>query len=128
MQGNGGHGEKFGRRHEQAVVALLTEPTVAAAAIKVGVSEASLTRWMRRPEFQAAFRAARRQVVETAVAGLQGACGEAVATLRRNLNAQNESIQVRAAVAILDYSIKAVELIDLAERVEALEATQRRAA
>lgn len=128
MGGVGGHGEKLSRRRELAVAALLAEPTVALAASKAGVSEASLGRWLQRPEFQSAFRAARRQVVESAVAGLQAACGEAVETLKRNLRAESESAQIRAAALILEHAVKAVELVDLAERVERLESAQRRAA
>lgn len=118
----GGHGEKLSRRREQAVAALLSEPTVALAAGKAGISEATLARWLQRPEFQCAFRAARRQVVETAVAGLQSACREAVETLRRNLQAGSESVQVRSAQLILENATRGIELIDIAERLERLEA------
>jgi transposase len=101
VSSGGGHGEKISRRREQAVAALLAEQTIAEAAARIGVSEATLTRWMRRPDLQAAFRTARRQVVEAAIAQLQSATSEAVQTLCRNLKAQSESVQIRAAVAIL---------------------------
>jgi hypothetical protein len=121
MSGGGGHGEKLSRRHEATVAALLTEPTLAAAANRAGISEATLARWLKRPEFQAAFRAARRQVVEAAIGTLQTASSEAVATLRRNLGASAESVQIRAAAVILEHATKAIELMDLVERVERLE-------
>lgn len=116
-----GHGQKLTRKSEQALVALLAESTLPAAAARAGVSEATIARWLRNPQFRAAYRDARRQIVEAAIGTLQGATSEAVETLRRNLTHDNGNVQVRAAVAILDHATKAIELMDLAERVEALE-------
>ena len=47
---------------------------------------------------------------------------EAVSTLQRNLTRGTPSVEVRAATASLEQAVKAVELFDLAERVEHLEA------
>lgn len=116
-----GHGEKLTRTAEAAIAALLTEPTVEAAAAKAGIAAATLRRWLQRPEFLAAYRAARRRVVESAIARLQAAAEKAVAALERNLTGRRASNQIRAAVAILDRAVRGVELLDLAERVEALE-------
>jgi hypothetical protein len=116
-----GHGEKLTRKQEQAIAALLAEPTVAAAAKAAQVGAATLRRWLARPAFRAAYRAARRAVVEAAVGQLQRAAGEAVAALRRNLACGTPAAENGAAKAILEHSLKAVELLDLAERVEELE-------
>ena len=56
-----GHGENLGRKEEQAIVALLTRPTVTEAAKACAVSEVTLWRWRQRPEFSERYRAARRQ-------------------------------------------------------------------
>jgi hypothetical protein len=125
MAAGGGHGEKLSRRREQALAALLSEPTLAGAAAKAGVGERTLLRWLQRQDFKRAFREARRQIVEGSIATLQATTGEGVETLRRNLTNESASVQVRAAIAILDHAVKAVELVDLMERVEALEAEQR---
>ena len=116
-----GHGQKLTRKSELALAALLTEPTLPAAAARAGGSEATIARWLQRPEFRAAYRAARRQIVEAAIGTLQTATSEAVETLRRNLENESGSVQVRAAVAILDHATKAVELMEVVERVDALE-------
>jgi hypothetical protein len=71
--------------------------------------------------FQARYRAARRQVVEQAIAQLQQGTSEAVAALRRNLACGVPAAEIAAAKAVIDYSVKAIELTDLAERVEQLE-------
>jgi hypothetical protein len=116
-----GHGEKLTRKHEQAIAALLSTPSIPAAAKVAGIGEATLWRWLQLPDFAAAYRAARRQVVERAVSELQAATGEAVETLKRNLTCENPAVEIRAAQIIIEQAIKGVELVDLQERVERLE-------
>lgn len=47
-----GHGAKFGRKMEEAIIALLTTRTVEEAARVVGVSTKTLLCWMKEPEFE----------------------------------------------------------------------------
>jgi hypothetical protein len=123
-----GHGSKRAQREEAAIVGLLCEPTVDAAARKAGISETTLLRWMAEPEFKTRLRAARRAVVEAAIGRLQRASTEAVDALTRNLTCGVPAVEVGAARTVLDQSIKAVELVDLVERVEALEVASERSA
>jgi len=58
---------KLGRKQEALIASLLTEATHAAAAAQAGVSEATVQRWLHLPEFQTAYRQARRQLVECAI-------------------------------------------------------------
>ena len=60
--------------------------------------------------------------MEGAIGRLQQAATEAVTTLQRNLTCGTPAVEVRAATAILDQAIKAIELFDVVERVEQLEA------
>jgi hypothetical protein len=112
---------KIDRKAEALIAALLSEPTHAAAAVKAGVSEATAQRWLRKPEFQAAYRAARRAVVESAVGRLQQVTAEAVEVLRRNMTCGHAAVEVRAAVAVIEKAIEGVELIDLMARLDELE-------
>src|SRR5271163_1806791 len=98
-----GHGEKLTRKQEQAIAALLAEPTIDAAAEKAGVGLTTLKNWLKLPAFLAAYRGARRQVVEGALGQLQQATGEAVDALKRNLKSGQPGNEIRAAVAILDH-------------------------
>jgi hypothetical protein len=116
-----GHGQKLTRKQEAVIGALLTEPSHAAAAAKAGVGEATLHRWLRLPEFQAHYRQARRRVVEAAVGRLQQGAYRAVEALERNLACGQPAGEIRAALGILDHAVKAVEFLDLVERVEELE-------
>jgi hypothetical protein len=111
-------------RKEKLLAALLVSPTIEKAAKIAGISEASALRYMKDAEFSAAYRDARRECVSHALTGLQSACGEAVATLRAVACDESgpASSRVSAAKAILELSVRAVEIDDLAARVEMLEA------
>jgi hypothetical protein len=121
MAGNGG---KPGRKQERALAALLTSPTIAAAAEAIGVTEKTLRGWMRDPTFDEAYRAARRQAVDHAVTLLQRLCRKAVGTLARAMGSSNPNVQVRAATVVLEMAMRGVELGDLAAEVEALKQQQ----
>jgi hypothetical protein len=84
------------------------------------VSEATAQRWLKKPEFVAAYRRARRAVVEATIGRLQQAAVEAVEVLRRNMTCGVPAVEVRAAVAVLDQTLDGLELSDLAADVEAL--------
>jgi hypothetical protein len=114
-------GQKLPRTQEKAIAALLSEATIQHAAARAKVSERSLRYWLTQPAFAAAYREARRQVVEHAVTLLQRTTGVAVATLARNLNCGKASVEVAAASAILTHALGAVELFELAGRVAELE-------
>ena len=113
---------KINRKAEAVIAALLTETSHAAAAAKAGVGEATVQRWLRDPEFLASYRAARRTVVESAVGRLQQATEKAVAALERNLTSGQSGAEIRAACAILDFALRGVDQLDVALRVETLEA------
>jgi hypothetical protein len=49
-----GHGAKFGRKKEEAIIALLAHRNVEEAAKSIGVAPKTLFRWMQVPEFDAA--------------------------------------------------------------------------
>ena len=115
-----GHGEKQSRKRELAIAALLSEPTVEAAAKKAKVGYKTLCLWLKDPDFNREYREARRQIVEGAVSRLQQTAVVAVLTLHRNLTCGNPGTEVRAAQVILEQSVKAVELADLAQQVEEL--------
>ena len=51
---------KFPCKKQQAIAALLTQPTVAEAARVTDIRPQTLYRWMKDPEFIAVYRNARR--------------------------------------------------------------------
>jgi hypothetical protein len=117
-----GHGEKMTRRQEQAIAALLEHSTICAAATAVGVHECTLRAWLKQPHFAREYRERRRQVVEQAVTRLQNLTAAAGEALKKNLTCGHAPTEVRAAVAVMELSLKAVEVGDLAQRIAELEA------
>lgn len=116
-----GHGEKLSRKAREAIAALLAYPTMAEAAKVAGVSESTLWRWMQGEDFQRRYREAQDKVFDNSLSALQGATTEAVATLKRKLTCGNHAVEVTAASKILDFTMKARELLDLTERIKELE-------
>lgn len=109
-----GHGQKLTAKQEALISALLMEPTHAAAATKTGVSEATVSRWLRLPEFQAAYRRARRELVEGAIGRIQAAAGQAVDTLLAVAkDGAKDGDRVRAAIALLDHACRGLTDADV---------------
>ena len=116
-----GHGQKFTRKMHHAVIALLQSPTVEGAAGLCGVSESTLSRWIKRSDFQDAYTQARSELVQRSLSSLQTASLEALDALKRNVACGLPAIEVRAASALLDQSLRATELVGIEARLDALE-------
>jgi len=118
-----GHGTKFNRKMEAAVAALLTQKNQEDAARSAGISVATLLRWQKLPEFQKAYREARRAAHGQAVARLQHATSAAVSTLLWVMldPATPASTKVRASDSVLAHSAKSIELEDVESRLAELE-------
>jgi hypothetical protein len=78
---------------------------------------------MKIPEFQKAYRAARRAAFGQAVARLQQGTSAAATTLLKTLvdPSTPASVKVRAAEAIFNHAAKAIEIEDIEARVTELE-------
>ena len=113
--------DQLAPRQGRAVVALLEAGHVKAAARKAGVGYATLRRWLKEPAFRQALAGARREALGVALAGLQGGAAAAVRALRRALKDAGARVRVRAADAYLRHLGKATELLDVEERLRALE-------
>lgn len=114
--------ENLTSKQEAFLAALLSAPTHAEAAKVARVSEATARRWLTLPHVRAAWLDMRRQVVDQALLTVQTATTEAVATLRACLAPDMPpGVRVRAATAILETAVRAIELNDLDARIEQLE-------
>ena len=114
---------KLGRKQDQAIAALMTQRNVEEAARVAGVGVRTLWRWLKIPEFQAAFREARRMAFSQAIARLQQGGSAAATTLVKIMIDPKEpaAARVRAADCVLTHGVRAIEIEDLASRVEQLE-------
>ena len=122
MAQNGGPTAKQAR----LIALLLSQPTTARALELAGVSETTLRRWRADPVFVAALDAARRALFTD---GFRMLVGQQIANLaalvKLRSEAEKESDQLRAAVALESALVKRYELLVMAEleaRVSTLEA------
>src|SRR5687767_537860 len=81
MARNGSTNGVLTPKQHKAIAALLTEPTVAAAATKTGVGERTIYTWLGEASFAGAYRDARREAVGVAIGRLQQVSSAAVAVL-----------------------------------------------
>jgi transposase-like protein len=116
-------GEKLGRKQEGAIVALLSQRNIEDAARIAGITPRTLYRWLKEPEFDAAYRAAKRAAFGQAVARLQQGASAAATTLLKTMIEPNTpaSVRVRAAECVMNHAMKAIELEDIEARVAELE-------
>jgi hypothetical protein len=110
-------------KQARAVLALLTEPTVEAAAAAVGVTDRTIERWQQQPPFQAAYASARHKLFDEGLARLQGGVSKAVGILMDEMNnGTNAARRLRAATAFLRLALKAHEVFDLRCQLEEIQA------
>ncbi len=101
---------------QKLIAAMLVESSYEQAAQKAGVSKSTLYRWLSQPEFQEAYKQARRNLVGFAVGRLQTATGLAVDTLVGMLAPHQKSHdRIRAATSLLEYAFRGLQEADLFE-------------
>ena len=116
-------GSILGRKQEEAIAALLTLRNVEEAARAAGIGTRTLLRWLKLPDFQNAYREARREAFGQSTERLQQATAAAATALLKILvdPATPASVRVRAADSIFNHAAKAIEIEDIEARVTALE-------
>jgi hypothetical protein len=109
-------------KHYKAISALLSEGSVRKASEACGTPERTLYLWFKQPDFADAYRAARREATQAAISLGQQYSGAMMRELLRLATAgRSEAVRLGAARTVLELAVKAVEIEDLAVRLEALE-------
>ncbi|MGD1094230.1 MAG: hypothetical protein ABSB35_19870 [Bryobacteraceae bacterium] len=111
---------------EQAIAALVSNHRNLEETAKVaGISVATLKRWMRLPEFKAAYLQARREILFQANARVQINSGTAAAVLLKLMAdpATPASVRARIALGLLELANQSLVSEDQEERIVALEQT-----
>jgi transposase-like protein len=116
---------KLAVKKELAVAALISEPTISAAARKVGINRTTLLKWLKLPEFRESFNEAKRIVFGEAITQLQKGAWIASKSLVEIVEDKdvNASIKCTAASIILSNARSGIELDDLQERIARIEAS-----
>ena len=114
--------QKVTPRQRKAIRALLTTATVAEAARVAGVKRQTIYRWMKEERFRLALAGAEREALESLSRALVRLGDTATKTLGDAMTAaESESVKVRASDIVLSRLLQLRELVDLHQRVEALE-------
>src|SRR5262249_16641934 len=106
---------------------LLLTTSIRGAARRAGIGRKALRAWMQEPEFQAAYRRARTELVEQTIGRLVGAGALALKKLIALLNDPSPQGQLGAAKAILDHMFRG-EIAELGAEVQKLIEAQAEAA
>jgi hypothetical protein len=88
-----------------------------------GVGARTLIRWLKLPEFHAAYLKARREAVGQSIARMQQATGAATITVLKLMTDPNvpAAVKLRAAECVFAHAIKGIELEDIETRLTELE-------
>lgn len=111
------------RLWDNAVISLLRFPDIRAAAKASKVSEISLFRWLKDPDFLKMYKDAKQIAFNNAIANLQQSGSIAVDALIEIASDKKcpPSSRVSSARTILEMGIKAFENEELLSRIEDLE-------
>jgi hypothetical protein len=109
-----GGSERLGANQQSTIAAMLSSRTFAEAAERIGVGRATIYRWLLNPVFRSAFRRAKRELTEAAVAKIHAAAGEVVDVLVNVARSgRRDSDRVRAATTILDHAYRGLQDAEL---------------
>ena len=110
---------------EQALTALLREPTITLAAKASGVSESNIYRWMKEPLFKTAYREARREGYAHAVSLVQSYVPHAVQCLMKMVADASTPAAVRATCCgmLLKFGRESIDHDEMIGRIQAMEAS-----
>lgn len=116
--------DELNTRQLKFLEALLIETTFEGAYKRAGIAKATAQKYRDLPVFKEAYRNAKRKAMEQVTTSLQQASIEAVEVLKSVMNDEEAppSSRIQAARTVLDNAYKGIELDDLAERIEKVEA------
>jgi len=116
--------DELNTRQLKFLEALLVETTFEGAYKRAGIAKATALKYRELPAFKEAYRNAKRKAMEQVTTALQQASIEAVEVLKSVMNDEEApaTSRIQAARTVLDNAYKGIELDDLAERIEEVEA------
>ncbi|HET6387099.1 MAG TPA: hypothetical protein VFJ58_27240 [Armatimonadota bacterium] len=113
--------KSLNHRKQKAIDALLSHPSVEAAARASGLSHATLWRYLADPSFQKALDSRRSSSFAAVLERLQSSAASAIDVLERHLHADDPALQLRAALILLRQSEKATFHLALSRRLDLAE-------
>ena len=122
-----GHGAKSAAVRERAVLALLSEKTLTAAAAKAGVGEKTLRRWLSEDTaFEAEYAAARQATYQAGIHRAQALTAKAVDTLEELLEDETHpNVRLGAARTVAEIGIHQHDAETIMKKLDEIETHQR---
>jgi hypothetical protein len=116
--------ENIDEEYQRIIDALLTHPTKEAAAKALGISRATLYRWLQDEDLKNAEREARSMALSDATSSIHKLANEAALTLSviMKSDAAPFSSRVAAASKLLDMAYRSFELENVVEELDRLKA------
>lgn len=111
-------------RQKKALAALISSPTIKAAAKASGIGYTTIRRWLKEDEaFAQAYRDAAAEVMDDAVFLARNSITPALLTLRQIISDKGQAGAVRsqASRTLLEYGAKLTERGDVLDRLDKLE-------
>jgi hypothetical protein len=109
-------------RQVQGVIALMSSPSISAAADKIGVQRRTLERWLKDDNFNAALQAQKAEALAQASRALLHLAQGATIALAQGLKAEKISVRLRSADIVLTKLLQLHSAIEVEQRLDALEA------
>lgn len=112
------------QNNEQLIIALVTTSTIKDAALKAGVSEATIYKRLKYKEFKKAYADYRQKLIENSATALSLQLGDAVTALGEIVRDKETpaAVRLQAADTIIKDSLRIREHIQLTSDVELLKA------
>jgi hypothetical protein len=116
--------QRLSPKQHKTIAALVSSPTVEAAALAAGVGERTVRRWLSDPAFRMALGVAESDVIDGAVRAMLADLDANRAVMReiRDDYDYGPAVRLRAAVALSDDLLRWRELRNVEARLVALEA------
>jgi transposase-like protein len=114
------------RYDEQLALALASGLSIDQAAAKIGVSRSTILRRWRDPALKRRVAELRGEITDQAIGRLVDTLCEAVLTLRRLMvEADTDSVKLKAATALIENGLKAAAIAQLEQRITELETAMK---
>ena len=119
-------GRKVSR--ERAIAILVAEPNVKAAAAIMNVTEQTLHRWLKDPDFTLRLAEAQKSVTRRVIRSVISRAERAVETLDTIMSSSETpaASRVSAARCVLEFTMRAIEIDEILNRLEILEQEMRK--
>lgn len=118
-----GNDQALSAKQEMLIAVLIAGNNITIAAKVAGIGDKTARRWLKLPHFQQAYKAAQKQVFETALAALLLKVEKAVDTLDRNMDSEltPAATQVRAAQIVIEQATNIHKMNELEQKIAELE-------